>query len=368
MRTVKVFEEAWPLHTPFVIARGSRSEARVVVVELEEEGIKGTGECTPYPRYGESDASVMAQIMSVVPQLEKGLTREELQKILPAGAARNALDCALWDLAARRQQQSLADLIGITLPETVITAQTVVIGTPDQMANSASTLWQAGAKLLKVKLDNHLISERMVAIRTAVPDATLIVDANESWRAEGLAARCQLLADLGVAMLEQPLPAQDDAALENFIHPLPICADESCHTRSNLKALKGRYEMVNIKLDKTGGLTEALALATEARAQGFSLMLGCMLCTSRAISAALPLVPQVSFADLDGPTWLAVDVETGASVHDGRIASLGCQRSKFAIAKRYFSLASSEEMGGNSAVMQCKFRSAHQLPKEPGVS
>ena len=138
MRTVKVFEEAWPLHTPFVIARGSRSEARVVVVELEEEGIKGTGECTPYPRYWESDASVMAQIMSVVPQLEKGLTREELQKILPAGAARNALDCALWDLAARRQQQSLADLIGITLPETVTTAQTVVIGTPDQMANSAS--------------------------------------------------------------------------------------------------------------------------------------------------------------------------------------------------------------------------------------
>lgn len=368
MRTVKVFEEAWPLHTPFVIARGSRSEARVVVVELEEEGIKGTGECTPYPRYGESDASVMAQIMSVVPQLEKGLTREELQKILPAGAARNALDCALWDLAARRQQQSLADLIGITLPETVITAQTVVIGTPDQMANSASTLWQAGAKLLKVKLDNHLISERMVAIRTAVPDATLIVDANESWRAEGLAARCQLLADLGVAMLEQPLPAQDDAALENFIHPLPICADESCHTRSNLKALKGRYEMVNIKLDKTGGLTEALALATEARAQGFSLMLGCMLCTSRAISAALPLVPQVSFADLDGPDLAGGRCGTGASVHDGRIASLGCQRSKFAIAKRYFSLASSEEMGGNSAVMQCKFRSAHQLPKEPGVS
>ncbi|EFE2597235.1 L-Ala-D/L-Glu epimerase [Escherichia coli] len=295
MRTVKVFEEAWPLHTPFVIARGSRSEARVVVVELEEEGIKGTGECTPYPRYGESDASVMAQIMSVVSQLEKGLTREELQKILPAGAARNALDCALWDLAARKQQQSLADLIGITLPETVITAQTVVIGTPDQMANSASTLWQAGAKLLKVKLDNHLISERMVAIRTAVPDATLIVDANESWRAEGLAARCQLLADLGVAMLEQPLPAQDDAAL------------------------KGRYEMVNIKLDKTGGLTEALALATEARAQGFSLMLGCMLCTSRAISAALPLVPQVSFADLDGPTWLAVDVEPALQFTTGEL-------------------------------------------------
>lgn len=271
MRTVKVFEEAWPLHTPFVIARGSRSEARVVVVELDEDGVKGTGECTPYPRYGESDASVMAQITRVVPQLEKGLSRAELQKILPAGAARNALDCALWDLSARKQQQTLAEFIGITLPDNITTAQTVVIGTPEQMASSAAALWRAGAKLLKVKLDNHLISERMVAIRAAVPDATLIVDANESWRAEGLAARCQLLADLGVAMLEQPLPAQDDAALENFVHPLPICADESCHTRSNLKALKGRYEMVNIKLDKTGGLTEALALANEARARKVSV-------------------------------------------------------------------------------------------------
>lgn len=319
MRSVKVCEEAWPLHTPFVIARGSRSEARVVVVELEEEGVKGTGECTPYPRYGESDASVMAQIMSIVPQLEKGLTREALQKLLPAGAARNAVDCALWDLQSRQQQQTLTESLGVTLPETIATAQTVVIGTPEQMAASAAALWEAGARLLKVKLDDRLISERMVAIRSAVPEATLIVDANESWRAEGLAARCQLLADLGVAMLEQPLPAQDDAALENFIHPLPVCADESCHTRSSLKALHGRYEMVNIKLDKTGGLTEALALAADAREQGFALMLGCMLCTSRAITAALPLTPQVSFADLDGPTWLAVDVEPALHFTTGQL-------------------------------------------------
>lgn len=319
MRSVKVYEEAWPLHTPFVIARGSRSEARVVVVELEEEGVKGTGECTPYPRYGESDASVMAQIMSIVPQLEKGLTREALQQLLPAGAARNAVDCALWDLQARQQQQTLTETLGVALPETIATAQTVVIGTPEQMAASAAALWEAGARLLKVKLDDRLISERMVAIRSAVPEATLIVDANESWRAEGLAARCQLLADLGVAMLEQPLPAQDDAALENFIHPLPVCADESCHTRSSLKALHGRYEMVNIKLDKTGGLTEALALATDARNQGFALMLGCMLCTSRAITAALPLTPQVSFADLDGPTWLAVDVEPALHFTTGQL-------------------------------------------------
>ncbi|WP_163535526.1 L-Ala-D/L-Glu epimerase [Klebsiella pneumoniae] len=272
MRNVRVYEEAWPLHTPFVIARGSRSEAKVVVVELEEDGVKGVGECTPYPRYGESIASVMAQVMAIGEQLEAGLTREQLQRLLPAGAARNAIDCALWDLQARREGKTLA-------------------------------------QLLKVKLDDRLISERLIAIRQAAPEATLIVDANESWHSEGLAARCQLLADLGVAMLEQPLPADDDSALENFVHPLPICADESCHTRESLPRLRGRYEMINIKLDKTGGLTEALALAGEAERQGFERMLGCMLCTSRGIAAALPLAPLARFADLDGPTWLAVDVE-----------------------------------------------------------
>ncbi|HEY4437907.1 MAG TPA: L-Ala-D/L-Glu epimerase [Lelliottia sp.] len=319
MRTVKVYEEAWPLHTPFVISRGSRSEACVVVVEIEEDGIKGAGECTPYPRYGESLASVMAQIMTIVPELEKGMTREALQQALPAGAARNAVDCALWSLEAHRLNHTISESLGVALPETIVTAQTVVIGEPSQMAASARALYESGARLLKVKLDDHLISERMVAIRGAVPDATLIVDANESWRSEGLAARCQLLADLGVAMLEQPLPSAEDAALENFIHPLPICADESCHTRESLAGLKGRYEMVNIKLDKTGGLTEALALAKQARAEGFALMLGCMLCTSRAISAALPLTEQVSFADLDGPTWLAVDVSPALNFTTGTL-------------------------------------------------
>ena len=317
MRTLKVYEEAWPLHTPFVISRGTRSEASVVVVEIEEEGVKGVGECTPYPRYGESIASVMAQIMALAPELERGLTREALQRLLPAGAARNAVDCALWDLAARQQGISLATLAGTTLPQTVVTAQTVVIGEPAQMAASAKALYDAGARLLKVKLDDRLISERMVAIRGAVPQATLIVDANESWHSEGLAARCQLLADLDVAMLEQPLPAGEDAALANFIHPLPICADESCHTRESLADLQGRYDMVNIKLDKTGGITEALSLAAEARQRGFSLMLGCMLCTSRAIGAALPLANEVKFADLDGPTWLAVDVSPALQYSTG---------------------------------------------------
>lgn len=309
MRNLRVYEEAWPLHTPFVIARGSRSEAKVVVVEIEENGVKGTGECTPYPRYGESIASVMAQIMAIGEQLEQGITRAQLATLLPAGAARNAVDCALWSLEAQQVKSDVVTQLGVALPDTVVTAQTVVIGTPEQMAASAKALYESGATLLKVKLDNHFICERMVAIREAAPQATLIVDANESWRGDGLAARCQLLADLNVAMLEQPLPVGEDEALENFIHPLPICADESCHTREDLPVLRGRYEMVNIKLDKTGGLTEALALAAEAKAQGFALMLGCMLCTSRAINAALPLAPQVRFADLDGPTWLAVDAQ-----------------------------------------------------------
>ena len=309
MRKLRVFEEAWPLHTPFVIARGSRSEAKVVVVELEQDGIKGIGECTPYTRFGESIASVMAQILAFGEKLEHGITRAQLNHLLPAGAARNAVDCALWSLETALTGSDVVTQLGVTLPGTITTAQTVVIGTPEQMAASARALFESGARLLKVKLDNHFICERMVAIREAAPGATLIVDANESWRSDGLAARCQLLADLNVAMLEQPLPVGEDEALDNFIHPLPICADESCHTREDLPALRGRYDMVNIKLDKTGGLSEALALAAEAKAQGFALMLGCMLCTSRAIAAALPLAPQVRFADLDGPTWLAADAQ-----------------------------------------------------------
>ena len=319
MRSVKVYQESWPLHSPFVISRGTRNEAVVVVVEIEQDGIKGVGECTPYPRYGESVESVMAQIMTVVEALESGATREQLQTLLPAGAARNAVDCALWDLDARSQGKPLSALTGVTLPEFVLTAQTVSIGTPEQMASSAAVLCEKGARLLKIKLDDRLITERMVAIRAAVPTATLIVDANESWSSDGLAARCQLLADLGVAMLEQPLPAAEDSQLENFIHPLPICADESCHTRESLAGLTRRYDMVNIKLDKTGGLTEALLLSEAAREQGFEVMLGCMLCTSRAIAAALPLSVAARFADLEGPTWLAVDVEPALNYSTGAI-------------------------------------------------
>ncbi|MCO7511286.1 L-Ala-D/L-Glu epimerase [Serratia fonticola] len=319
MRSMRFYSEAWPLHTAFVIARGSRTEAKVVVVEIEQQGMRGVGECTPYPRYGESETSVMEQLADVSAAIAQGVTRQELQRLMPAGAARNAVDSALWDLECRLAGKNLWQLSGVTAPERVVMAQTLSIGSPEAMAFAAKELEQQGATLLKIKLDDHLISERLVAIRTAVPQMTLIVDANESWQAEGLASRCQLLADLGVAMLEQPLPASDDSALENFIHPLPICADESCHTSGDLPRLAGRYQMVNIKLDKAGGLTEGLQLAAQARAQGFEIMLGCMLCTSRAITAALPLVPGARFVDLDGPTWLAKDVEPGLAFECGAI-------------------------------------------------
>lgn len=319
MRTVNSYPQSFPLHTPFVIARGVRSEARVVVVEITENNLTGIGECTPYPRYGESEQTVMDQIQSIIPALEQGINRAQLQMLLPAGAARNAVDSALWSLEAAKAKTSIASLLAVNLPPQLNTAQTVSIGSPEQMAAAAAHLWNKGASLLKIKLDNHQVNERMTAIRHAVPEATLIVDANESWEPEGLEERCQQLAELKVAMLEQPLPAQQDDALALFTHPLPICADESCHTRASLDPLAGRYEMVNIKLDKTGGLTEALLLAQAAHDRGFLIMVGCMLCSSRAITAVLPLVAKARFADLDGPTWLKNDVQPGLAFSCGRL-------------------------------------------------
>jgi len=319
MRSVRFYPQTLPLHTAFVISRGSRSEARVVVVEIEQYGVVGIGECTPTPRYGESEASVMAQLTNVQAAIEQGADRQALLQLLPAGAARNALDSALWDLERLSRQQSLWQLNGMVAPASISMAQTLSVDTPQAMAEAALAHQQNGATLLKIKLDDHFITERMVAIRSAVPNVSLIVDANESWQSEGLASRCQLLADLGVLMLEQPLAAGQDEALANFIHPLPICADESCHTSKDLPALVGRYQMINIKLDKTGGLTAALTLASAARELGLEIMLGCMLCTSRAVRAALPLTPGAKFIDLDGPTWLAKDVVPGLAFHGGVI-------------------------------------------------
>lgn len=319
MRTVKTYPQSFQLHSPFVIARGARSAASVVVVDVTENGLCGTGECTPYPRYGESEETVIAQIQAIIPAIEQGLTREQLQTLLPAGAARNAVDSALWSLEAAQANTSLASIAAVSLPAHIITAQTVSIGSPEEMAAAAASLWDKGATLLKIKLNNQQFNERITAIRLAVPEATLIVDANESWEVEGLETRCLRLAELNVSMLEQPLPAHQDEALARFTHPLPICADESCHTRDSLRDLVGRYEMVNIKLDKTGGLTEALQLAKAAREQGFDIMVGCMLCSSRAIAAVLPVAISARFADLDGPTWLQQDVQPGLAFTTGKL-------------------------------------------------
>jgi len=329
----RCYAESWPLRTAFVISRGARTEAQVVVVEVSGEGATGVGECTPYPRYGESVESVQQQLQPLLREVGLGLTREQLQSRLPAGAARNALDCALADWETKR---SLAFAGPESLspgpeslspgpeslspgPESLPTVQTLVIDTPQAMADAARAAVGQGVGVLKLKLDDRQVLERVEAVRSAAPDAQLVIDANEAWPAETLEERCHRLGEWGVAMLEQPLPADGDAFLETFPHPLPICADESCHTRADLPRLRGRYEMLNIKLDKTGGITEALALAEEAKAQGFELMLGCMLCTSRAIRAAWPLGEKVRFLDLDGPTWLARDVQPPLRFAAGRV-------------------------------------------------
>ncbi|SDJ56516.1 L-Ala-D/L-Glu epimerase [Microbulbifer yueqingensis] len=310
---VRCFAERWPLRTSFVISRGARTEAAVVVVEVSDGEITGTGECTPYPRYGESVESVLDQVQAVLPAVGNGLDRTGLLAQMPAGAARNAVDCALMDWERQRRGD------GRPGPEWLSTVQTLVIDTPEAMASAAEKTVARGVDTLKLKLDDSGVEARVRAVREAAPDAQLVIDANESWHRETLVARCEALAGLGVAMLEQPLPAGDDEFLTSFPHPLPICADESCHTRADLPRLSGRYDMVNIKLDKTGGITEALALADEAAERGFGLMLGCMLCTSRAIRAAWPLGEKVRLRDLDGPTWLARDVEPPLRFEAGRV-------------------------------------------------
>ena len=317
MRQVQINVVELPLARPFAISRGVRTAVTVIRVTLEQNGFIGQGECTPTARYDETPDSVQAQLEAVRADVEAGLSRDDLQHRLPAGSARNVLDCALWRLDAARASQTLWQQSACPPPRSVVTAETLSLDTLENMALAAADAVSRGAILLKIKLDRDAVLEKVAAIRAAAPRATLIIDANEAWSGMDLESLLVALQAFNIAMVEQPLPAGQDHDLQRFRHPVPVCADESCHTRENLSALQGSYEMVNIKLDKTGGLTEALALAAEAQAQGFSLMLGCMLCTSRAIGAALPLVNQVRFADLDGPTWLAVDVSPALNFTSG---------------------------------------------------
>jgi L-alanine-DL-glutamate epimerase-like enolase superfamily enzyme len=308
-------EEVWPLKGRFAISRGAKTESRVIVARLTAGGRQGWGECVPYPRYGESIASVLAQIDEARRPLEQGADRMALLELLPPGAARNALDCALWDLEAKLAGRPAHELAGLTAPRPVVTAYTLGLDSPLAMAQAAAEA--AGRPLLKIKLGRERVLETMTAIRAAAPAARLIVDANEAWTAELHDEVAPSLARLGVELIEQPLPAAEDAALAARRRPVPVCADESCHVASDLPALLGRYDAINVKLDKTGGLTAALALVAAAKAQGLTIMVGCMIGTSLAMAPACLIANKAKVVDLDGPLLLARDRDSGLNYADG---------------------------------------------------
>ena len=308
--------ERWPIAGAFTISRGSKTEAEVVVAELTDGTFTGRGECTPYPRYGETVPGVVAAIAGCADDVRRGLGRVGLQSALPAGAARNALDCAFIDLEAKRTNRPAHELLGLAPPRPRLTAYTISLGPPDRMAEAAAAA--ATRPLLKIKLGGVGDPERIAAIRNAAPAAELIVDANEGWRPDNLAANLAACAAAGVTLIEQPLPAADDAALALTARTVLVCADESVHDRATLRALVGKYDAVNVKLDKAGGLTEAIGLAGEARRLGFELMVGCMMATSLAVAPALLVAEYARLVDLDAPLLLARDRPDGLR-YDGSI-------------------------------------------------
>ncbi|WIX34882.1 dipeptide epimerase [Salinicola sp. JS01] len=309
MATLRVEETRFALAERFTISRGARSEARVVTVSLSDAGHVGHGECVPYAHYGESVASVIAQIESLREALASGLDREALQTRLPAGAARNAVDCALWDLEAKRRAMPVWALAGLAPPQVQVCAYTLSLDTPAAMRDKARC--HAERPLLKIKLGGEGDLERLRAVREGAPRARLIVDANEGWDLPTYQRLAPRLVELGIEMVEQPLPAADDASLAQIERRLPVCADEACHDRSSLAALVGRYDLINIKLDKSGGLTEALALKREAQALGFGVMVGCMVGSSLSMAPALLVAQGAAVVDLDGPLLLARDRDPG---------------------------------------------------------
>ena len=300
---MQVFDERFALAEVFTIARGSRTHADVLRVAVTREGITGQGECVPYARYGETMASVRAQVEG----LAEGVSRAALQGALPAGAARNAVDSALWDLEAKRAGCRVWDLIGAAAPAPVVTAFTLSLDSAEKMEAAARR--HAHRPLLKIKLGTPDDMPRLEAVRRGAPDTRIIIDANEGWSADVYAELAPHLLRLGVAMVEQPLPAGADDMLAEIARPLPVCADESCHDRASLPGLRGKYDMVNIKLDKTGGLTEAMALRDAARAEGYGVMVGCMVGTSLAMAPAVLVAQGADIVDLDGPLLLAEDRE-----------------------------------------------------------
>jgi L-alanine-DL-glutamate epimerase-like enolase superfamily enzyme len=307
--TLALAAERWPIAGSFAISRGAKTEAAVVVAELGDGKARGRGECVPYGRYGESLDSVLAQLRAMAPRLSAGLDRKALQKAMPPGAARNALDCAFWDLEAKQAGRPAHEMAGLPAPHPLTTAYTISLAEPAAMAQAAARA--ASRALLKIKLGAPGDPERIAAVRAAAPLAALIVDANEGWDARNLGANMAACAQAGVRLIEQPLPDQRDDALASLERTVPICADESAHDRASLARLAGKYDAVNIKLDKAGGLTEALAMMAEGKRLGLATMAGCMVATSLAMAPALLLAQQADYVDLDGPLLLAKDRPDG---------------------------------------------------------
>ncbi|GHC62692.1 N-acetyl-D-Glu racemase DgcA [Limoniibacter endophyticus] len=307
-RDISVAIERFPIAGHFTIARGSRTEATVIVATIRMDGSVGRGECVPYARYGESLESVAEQVQNVRAAVQDGATRKDLLTLLPAGAARNAVDCALWDLEARRSGISVADTLGVRLSP-LTTAFTLSLDTAEAMA--AKTRANAQRPLLKIKLGSENDAARMEAISKAAPNARLIIDANEGWNADNIEENFAAAARFRVDLIEQPLPAGKDDLLTQIKRPVPICADESVHGDEDLDGLLGKYDFVNIKLDKTGGLTAALKVKAAAQQHGFGLMIGCMVGSSLAMAPALYLAQDAEFVDLDGPLLLARDRDGG---------------------------------------------------------
>ncbi|EEX12949.1 mandelate racemase / muconate lactonizing enzyme, N- domain protein [Citreicella sp. SE45] len=311
--SIEVTRDTFRLAQVFTISRGSRTEAKVLTVKVTRNGVTGWGECVPYARYDETLESVEAEIMG----LPADVSREALQGLLPAGAARNAVDCALWDLEAKASGKRVWEMLGMPAPGPEITAYTLSLDTPDNMRAQAEK--NAFRPLLKIKLGTPDDMPRLEAVRAGAPNATIIVDANEGWSAEVYADLAPHLVRLGVALVEQPLPAGDDDALIGMDRPVPVCADESAHDRASLPRLKGKYDIVNIKLDKTGGLTEALALREAAQAEGYGIFVGCMVGSSLAMAPAVLLAQGAAFTDLDGPLLLGEDRATPLRFDDAGV-------------------------------------------------
>jgi L-alanine-DL-glutamate epimerase-like enolase superfamily enzyme len=317
MRCLAIIEESWPIRGSFTISRGAKREAQVVVAQISEGGHSGRGECVPYGRYGETVASVRLQMEALTPEIEAGMSRTDLQRACPAGAARNALDCALWDLEAKQASTPVWQLAGLAPPRPCITAYTLSLDAPEAMAHAAARATEF--PVLKLKLGAQAVVETIEAVHRAVPDAKLIVDANEAWDLPLLQQVSPRLKELNVVLIEQPLPAGMDDPLAGRDWPVPLCADESCHEAGGLASLRARYRLINIKLDKTGGLTGALALARAAKEMGFGIMVGCMVSTSLAMAPAMLLAGLADYVDLDGPLLLQRDREGGLRSETGGV-------------------------------------------------